>query len=84
MEATMRGLIAVATAAVMALSVTTADAADNGMTVAVFTKNLTNPAYEAFRIASDKIARLTGATIVHYVPKQPDDVDEQKRWSIRS
>jgi ribose transport system substrate-binding protein len=48
------------------------------MTIAVFTKNLTNPAYEAFRIASDQIARTTGARVVHFVPKQPDNVDEQK------
>ncbi|MEH2568001.1 sugar ABC transporter substrate-binding protein [Bradyrhizobium sp. AZCC 2289] len=47
------------------------------MTIAVFTKNRTNPAYDAFRIASDRIARSSGAQIVHYVPKQPDSVDEQ-------
>jgi ribose transport system substrate-binding protein len=52
-------------------------AADD-MTIAVFTKNLTNPAYQAFRIASDQIARATGARILHFVPKQPDNVDEQK------
>jgi ribose transport system substrate-binding protein len=52
--------------------------ADEKMTIAVFTKNLTNPAYEAFRIAADKVAGATGATIRHYVPKQPDNVDEQK------
>ena len=32
-------------------------------TIAVFTKNLTNPAYEAFRIAADQIARAAGARI---------------------
>ena len=48
------------------------------MTIAVFTKNSTNPAYEAFRIAADQIARTTGAKVVHFVPKQPDNVDEQK------
>src|SRR5260370_20708526 len=48
------------------------------MTIAVFTKTLTNPAYEAFRIAADQVARAAGARIVHYVPKQPDNVDEQK------
>src|SRR6202045_193930 len=53
-------------------------AADEKMTIAVFTKNLTNPAYEAFRIAADQVARAAGARIVHYVPKQPDNVDEQK------
>ncbi|HTB01666.1 MAG TPA: sugar ABC transporter substrate-binding protein [Bradyrhizobium sp.] len=45
--------------------------------IAVFTKNTTNPAYEVFRIAADQVARATGAKIVHYVPKQPDNVDEQ-------
>jgi ribose transport system substrate-binding protein len=48
------------------------------MTIAVFTKNSTNPAYEALRIAADQIARTTGARIVHLVPKKPDNVDEQK------
>ena len=48
------------------------------MTIAVFTKNSTNPAYEAFRIAADQIARTAGAKVVHFVPKQPDNVDEQK------
>jgi ribose transport system substrate-binding protein len=47
-------------------------------TIAVFTKNSTNPAYEAFRIAANKIADANGARAVHYVPKKPDNVDEQK------
>jgi ribose transport system substrate-binding protein len=55
-----------------------APAADNPMTIAVFTKNRTNPAYEAFRIASDQIARTSGAKLIHLVPNQPDNVDEQK------
>ncbi|HEV7602179.1 MAG TPA: sugar ABC transporter substrate-binding protein [Bradyrhizobium sp.] len=73
----MRVLVAAVMAGSLALSAGSAKAADE-MTIAVFTKNLTNPAYEAFRIASDQIARLTGARIVHFVPKQPDNVDEQK------
>jgi ribose transport system substrate-binding protein len=47
-------------------------------TIAVFTKNMTNPAYEAFRIAADQIGRSAGMRVVHFVPKQPDNVDEQK------
>src|ERR1700731_3301463 len=74
----MRILIAAMTAGIIALGVVNARAADGNMTIAVFTKNLTNPAYEAFRIAADQIARTTGAKVVHYVPKQPDNVDEQK------
>lgn len=65
------------TAVAMTLFAANAHAADDKMTIAVFTKNRTNLAYEAFRIASDQIARATGAQIVHYVPKQPDSVDEQ-------
>jgi ribose transport system substrate-binding protein len=73
----MRVLLAAVTAASLALPAGSAAAADE-MTIAVFTKNLTNPAYEAFRIAADQIARSTGARVRHFVPKQPDNVDEQK------
>jgi ribose transport system substrate-binding protein len=73
----MRVLVAAVMAGSLALSAGGAKAVD-GMTIAVFTKNLTNPAYEAFRIASDQIARSTGARILHFVPKQPDNVGEQK------
>jgi ribose transport system substrate-binding protein len=52
--------------------------ADDTPVIAVFTKNTTNPAYEAFRIAADKAASAAGARVVHFVPKQPDNVDEQK------
>ncbi|WP_084803993.1 sugar ABC transporter substrate-binding protein [Bradyrhizobium sp. NAS80.1] len=53
-------------------------AADDAPVIAVFTKNTTNPAYEAFRIAADKAAGTAGARTIHLVPKQPDNVDEQK------
>jgi ribose transport system substrate-binding protein len=74
----MRILTAVVMAASLTLPAGSAAAAADEMTIAVFTKNLTNPAYEAFRIAADQIARATGARVVHFVPKQPDNVDEQK------
>src|SRR3979490_3237236 len=73
----MRVLLAAAIACSLTLSAASAKAADE-MTIAVFTKNATNPAYEAFRIAADQIARSTGARVLHFVPKQPDNVDEQK------
>src|SRR6266849_1600060 len=76
-EATMQYLVAVVLAGSMALFAGSAKAADE-MTIAVFTKNSTNPAYEAFRIAADQIARSTGARVLHFVPKQPDNVGEQK------
>jgi ribose transport system substrate-binding protein len=50
----------------------------DGKTIAVFTKNATNPAYAAFRFAVDQVARAGGAKTVHFVPKQPDNVEEQQ------
>lgn len=46
-------------------------------TIAVFTKNRTNPAYDAARLGADRTAARLGARTVHYVPDTPDDVDEQ-------
>ena len=45
--------------------------------LAVFTKNRTNPAYEAARLGSDRTAARFGATTAHYVPVKPDDIGEQ-------
>jgi ribose transport system substrate-binding protein len=53
-------------------------ASDDKPTIAVFTKNTTNPAYQAFRIAADRIGRSASVRILHFVPQQPDNVDEQK------
>ena len=62
----------------MALLADHARAAESTITIAVFTKNTTNPAYEAFRIAADQVGRANGAQIQHFVPKQPDNIEEQK------
>jgi ribose transport system substrate-binding protein len=45
--------------------------------IAVFTKNRTNPAYEAARLGADRVAAKFDATTTHYVPERPDNVDEQ-------
>jgi ribose transport system substrate-binding protein len=45
--------------------------------IAVFTKNRTNPAYEAARLGADRTAMRLGAATLHYVPEQPDNVPEQ-------
>jgi ribose transport system substrate-binding protein len=47
-------------------------------TLAVFTKNRVNPAYDAARLAADRVAAAAGARTVHYVPATPDHVGEQK------
>lgn len=46
-------------------------------TIAVFTKNRSNPAYAAARLGADRTARRLGARTMHYVPEKPDDVEEQ-------
>ena len=46
--------------------------------LAVFTKNRVNPAYDAARLAVDRVAAQAGARTVHYVPATPDHVGEQK------
>jgi ribose transport system substrate-binding protein len=47
-------------------------------TIAVFTKNRLNPAYYAARLAADRVCARMGAVAVHYVPQQPDNIDEQR------
>lgn len=75
----MKYLATTAPIALTVLAVSHAHAADQ-KTIAVFTKNSTNPAYEAFRTAADQIARSVGARTIHFVPKKPDNVDEQKAF----
>jgi ribose transport system substrate-binding protein len=46
-------------------------------TIAVFTKNRSNPAYDAARLGAERTAACYGARAVHYVPRKPDDIAEQ-------
>jgi ribose transport system substrate-binding protein len=48
-----------------------------GPTIAVFTKNRTNAAYEGARLGADRVAAAYGARTEHYVPETPDDVAQQ-------
>lgn len=47
------------------------------LTLAVFTKNRTNEAYAAARLGAERTAARLGARAVHYVPRHPDNVEEQ-------
>ncbi len=46
-------------------------------TIAVFTKNRTNPAYAGARLGADRVAAAHAARTVHFVPETPDDPAEQ-------
>jgi len=74
----MQYLVAAVLSGLAVLFAHHAEAAEGTMTIAVFTKNSTNPAYDAFRFGADQIAQANGAKVVHYVPKKPDNIDEQK------
>ena len=47
------------------------------MRIAVFTKNLTNPAYGAARLGAERAAAQFGAEVLHFVPQKGDDPEEQ-------
>ena len=47
------------------------------MKLAVFTKNLTNPAYTGARHGADRAAALHGAETLHFVPEDPDNIEQQ-------
>src|SRR6516225_1559751 len=48
-----------------------------GDRVAVFTKNQTNPFFQTVRLGADNAAKQMNATVVHYIPTQPDSIPEQ-------
>jgi ribose transport system substrate-binding protein len=45
--------------------------------LAVLTKNRTNPAYAGARQGAERVAARWGATVTHYVPEKPDDIEQQ-------
>jgi len=51
--------------------------AQSGERVAVFTKNQTNPFFQAFRLGADSAAKQMNAQVIHYVPTKPDSIPEQ-------
>jgi len=49
----------------------------DGEKVAVFSKNLVNPFWEAFRVGANVAGKQLKLNIVHYTPTKPDDIGEQ-------
>lgn len=48
-----------------------------GETIAVFTKNQTNPYFQTVRVGAEVAAKSLGAKVVHYIPTKPDSIPEQ-------
>ena len=60
----------------VAAVVSTAAWAD-GETIAVFTKNQTNPYFQAVRVGADAAAKALNVKTLHYIPTKPDSIPEQ-------
>ena len=54
-----------------------ASARADGETIAVFTKNQTNPFFQTVRVGADAAAKSLGAKTLHYIPTKPDSIPEQ-------
>ena len=72
----MRANIYAGLTALAAAAIGTAAHADNE-TIAVFTKNQTNPFFQAVRVGSDAAAKALNAKVLHYIPTKPDSIPEQ-------
>ena len=62
---------------VILLSMTSSNVFADGEKIAVFTKNQTNPYFQAFRLGADSAAKQMNASTIHYVPTKPDSIPEQ-------
>ena len=66
------------TAATLLCSVAlTSHALADGETIAVFTKNQTNPYFQTVRVGADAAAKAMKAKTLHYIPTKPDSIPEQ-------
>ena len=48
-----------------------------GDRIAVFTKNQTNPFFQTVRQGADSAVKQMQASVIHYIPTQPDSIPEQ-------
>ena len=64
----------VSTLLVAGLSATANAQTPGGERLAVFTKNQTNPFFQAFRLGADSAAKQLNAKVTHYVPTKPDSI----------
>jgi ribose transport system substrate-binding protein len=71
----MKYLTISVTAVLTALIAGPAFAADE--TIAVFTKNQTNPYFQAVRVGTETAAKTLGVKVIQYIPTKPDSIPEQ-------
>ena len=49
----------------------------DGETIAIFTKNQTNPFFQTVRVGADNMAKTLNAKTLQYIPTKPDSIPEQ-------
>jgi len=69
--------IAASLTSLMALAASFGPAHADGETIAVFTKNQTNPYFQAVRVGAEASAKTLNAKVIQYVPTKPDSIPEQ-------
>src|SRR5580692_8956197 len=62
---------------VLAATIVSTAAWADGETIAVFTKNQTNPYFQAVRVGADAAAKALNVKTLHYIPTKPDSIPEQ-------
>ncbi|MET0724319.1 MAG: sugar ABC transporter substrate-binding protein [Tardiphaga sp.] len=72
----MKKLITTAATLLCSAALTSYARAD-GETIAVFTKNQTNPYFQTVRVGADAAAKAMKAKTLHYIPTKPDSIPEQ-------
>jgi ribose transport system substrate-binding protein len=72
----MKKLTAIATTLLCSATLSSYAFAD-GETLAVFTKNQTNPYFQTVRVGADAAAKAMKAKTLHYIPTKPDSIPEQ-------
>src|SRR5215475_612390 len=63
--------------AAVALTLAASPCRADGETIAVFTKNQTNPYFQAVRVGSEASAKNLNAKVIQYIPTKPDSIPEQ-------
>jgi len=61
----------------VAVATSTGVARAENETIAVFTKNQTNPFFQNVRVGAESAAKQLGAKVIQYVPTKPDSIPEQ-------
>jgi ribose transport system substrate-binding protein len=72
----MKKLAAIMTTMLCSAALSSHAVADDE-TIAVFTKNQTNPYFQTVRVGADVAAKAMKAKTLHYIPTKPDSIPEQ-------